>query len=254
MKQIPKTIHYIWLGGGAHSPLQERCIESWKRNAPDFEIIRWDESNCDVNENPYVSEAYGAKKWAFVSDYFRFKILAQHGGIYMDTDVELHQQIDSLLEHTCFFAFEKQDLVNGAIIGAIPNQPVIQYMIDTYNRDAFIGKDGKHNLTPVPVRITKVLHKQGLKFNGKRQKLSDGIVIYPVNILTLDLGDGKCIAEHHYEFSWSETKASVPYKYYLTKEFFKNGLIVRFVRLLKLLITALGLKPLAKLLHRRLQR
>ena len=86
---IPKQISYCWFG---HNPLPkkvEKCIESWKKHCPDYEIIRWDESNYDVTKNQYIREAYEAKKWAFVSDYARLDVIYQYGGIYLDMDVEL---------------------------------------------------------------------------------------------------------------------------------------------------------------------
>ena len=92
---IPKVIHYCWFGGNEMSALEKKCIESWKTQCPDYEIIRWDETNYDVTKNLYMQQAYAAKKWAFVSDYARLDILYQHGGFYLDTDVELLQSLDA---------------------------------------------------------------------------------------------------------------------------------------------------------------
>ena len=80
---IPKVIHYCWFGGNEMSALEKKCIESWKMQCPDYEIIRWDETNYDVTKNLYMQQAYAAKKWAFVSDYARLDILYQHGGFYL---------------------------------------------------------------------------------------------------------------------------------------------------------------------------
>ena len=76
---IPKKIHYCWFGEKPLPELARLCIESWRKFLPDYEIIRWDESNYDVNKISYISEAYAAKKYAFVSDYARFDILYQYG-------------------------------------------------------------------------------------------------------------------------------------------------------------------------------
>ena len=97
---IPKVIHYCWFGGNEMSELEKKCIESWKTQCPDYEIIRWDETNYDVTKNLYMQQAYAAKKWAFVSDYARLDILYQHGGIYLDTDVELLQSLNTLRSHS----------------------------------------------------------------------------------------------------------------------------------------------------------
>ena len=80
---IPKTIHFCWFGGNPLGAEELRCIESWKRFFPDYRIVRWDESNFDVNCCKYVAQAYSAGKWAFVSDYARFAILYEQGGLYL---------------------------------------------------------------------------------------------------------------------------------------------------------------------------
>ena len=94
---IPKIIHYCWFGNREKSELIQKCMDSWKKYAPDFEIMEWNESNCDIHTNRYVEEAYEKKQYAFVSDYFRLKALYDHGGVYMDTDMELHQPLESFL-------------------------------------------------------------------------------------------------------------------------------------------------------------
>ena len=39
LPQIPKIIHYCWFGNGDKSELIKSCIKSWKKFAPDFEIM-----------------------------------------------------------------------------------------------------------------------------------------------------------------------------------------------------------------------
>lgn len=93
---IPKVINFCWFGHGKYPDIVEKCIDSWKRNCPDYEIKLWNESNYDVRKNQYVQEAYENKKWAFVSDYARLDILYEFGGFYLDTDVELVKSLDEL--------------------------------------------------------------------------------------------------------------------------------------------------------------
>ena len=92
---IPKKIHYCWFGGNPLPTIAKKCMESWQKFCPDYEVICWDEINCDININQFVRQAYDAKKWAFVSDYFRLKIVEEHGGIYLDIDVELLKPLDA---------------------------------------------------------------------------------------------------------------------------------------------------------------
>ena len=103
---IPKVIHYCWFG---RNPLPKDaiiCINSWKKNLPDFEIKEWNEDNFDVNMIPYTAEAYAAKKYAFVSDFARFWILYKHGGLYFDTDVEVIKPLDDIIARGNFMAYE----------------------------------------------------------------------------------------------------------------------------------------------------
>ena len=72
---IPKKIHYCWFGKNELPTKAKKCIASWKKYCPDYEIIEWSEKNFDINCCQYVREAYEAKKYAFVSDYARLYVL-----------------------------------------------------------------------------------------------------------------------------------------------------------------------------------
>ena len=109
---IPKIIHYCWFGGNELPENMRRCMESWKKYCPDYEIRRWDESNYDFNRISYSSEAYQVQKWGFVTDAIRLDVVYRYGGIYLDTDVELLKPLDDLLEHSAFFGFEGGRQVN----------------------------------------------------------------------------------------------------------------------------------------------
>ena len=100
---IPKVIHYCWFGGNPLPNIAVKCINSWKKYFPDYEIIEWNESNFDLFSCDYCREAYDAKKWAFVSDYARFKILYEHGGVYFDTDVEVIKSMDDIYTERCIY-------------------------------------------------------------------------------------------------------------------------------------------------------
>lgn len=104
--RIPKVIHYCWFGGNPLPSLAEKCIASWRKYLPDYEIKRWDESNFDVNIIPYTKQAYEAKKYAFVSDYARFWILYNYGGLYFDTDVEVIRSMDDIIAAGPFMGCE----------------------------------------------------------------------------------------------------------------------------------------------------
>lgn len=130
---IRKCIHYIWFGKGEKNERVQKCIESWHKYLPDYEIIEWNEDNFDINFNDFTKQAYDNKKWAYVSDVARFWILYNEGGIYMDTDVEIYKPIDEFLDQEGFIGFEDIHYLSTALIGAEKNNPVIKYLLDYYN-------------------------------------------------------------------------------------------------------------------------
>lgn len=124
---IPRIIHYCWFGKSKKTQLIEKCIGSWRRYCPDYEIVEWNEDNFDINMTTYTKEAYSVKKWAFVSDYVRLYAVFSRGGIYLDTDVELLQPIDSLLENKAWFVFQNSiAIATGLGFGAEKNNSYIK--------------------------------------------------------------------------------------------------------------------------------
>ncbi len=110
-KSIPKIIHYCWFGGKPLPKMANKCIASLKKYLPDYEIKQWDESNFDVNIIPYTQQAYEAKKYAFVSDYARFWILYNYGGLYFDTDVKVIKSMEDRIMIEVAVALEGKDPV-----------------------------------------------------------------------------------------------------------------------------------------------
>lgn len=209
---MKKTIHYCWFGKNKKSKLIKKCIDSWKKYCPNYEIKEWNEDNFDINCCQYVKEAYENKKWAFVSDYCRFFILYNYGGIYLDTDVEIIKPIDDLPD--TFAGFENDRIIaSGLIRGANPGDEVCKKMLESYQNDKFILDDGTQNLVTVCERETSLLVSLGLKLDGAMQTLSDGSVMFPVEYFcpfstktrTLNVTD-KTYSIHHYAGSWLTKK------------------------------------------------
>jgi hypothetical protein len=208
-RKIPKTIHYCWFGG---SPIPDQFLEymkSWKKYCPDYEIVRWDESNYDYKKNEYMYEAYKQKKWGFVPDYARLDIINTYGGVYLDTDVELVRSIDDLLCDEAFCGFESGGfLANGLGFGAEAGFPHIEGQMEAYGKLSFVNPDGSLNMTPGPRYQSEYFRSKGVRLDNSLQKL-DGITLYPSDVLA-PLGfynetphlTGNTYSIHHYAATW----------------------------------------------------
>ena len=170
---IPKIIHYCWFGHGKLNEKAQKCIASWKKYCPDYQIIEWNEDNYDVTQNEYTAYLYQEKKFAFLSDYVRLQKVYECGGIYFDVDVEVIRTFDTLLQESAFFGFETDDFVNtGLGFGAEKGNPIVEKMLDEY----LPYLDGKHGYKGCPQLNTKALEHFGFQRNGTLQKLQYGTV------------------------------------------------------------------------------
>ena len=151
---IPKIIHYCWFGKNKYPAIVQKCVASWHKYCPDYEIKLWNEDNYDVKKNMYMIEAYKNKKWAFVSDFARLDIIYKEGGIYLDADVELVRSLDDLLEEKCFVAGDGMGINTGLGFGAEKEHTVVKEMLDLYEGKHFITA-GVPDLTPCTVLNTK---------------------------------------------------------------------------------------------------
>ncbi|MBS5147586.1 MAG: glycosyl transferase [Clostridiaceae bacterium] len=205
---IPKQIHYIWFGGNELPDDALQCMESWQKYCPEYEVIRWDESNFDVSINRYVEEAYESKKWAFVSDYVRLWALVNYGGIYMDTDVELTAPIDQFLTHRAFSGFESNKSIPTGIMGCEKDFPLFQALLDDYSTRSFIQDDGSFDLTTNVIAITEACLSRGLVLNNEYQEI-DGLALYPSDWFCPKSHETGAVnitsntrAIHHFSGSW----------------------------------------------------
>ena len=197
---IPKKIHYCWFGRNPKPKLAEKCITSWKKYCPDYEIIEWNEDNFDIAMNSYTRSAYEQKKYAFLTDYARLIIVYDQGGIYFDTDVELIRPIDDLLINQAYFGFEDNDHVNtGLGFGAEKGNIIVKLMQEEY-RELL---DRENSFVGCPVLNTQALLKAGMVLNGKEQDLGDGRV-YPIEYFNpYDDPTGRLnMTENTYSIHW----------------------------------------------------
>ena len=215
--KIPKKIHYCWFGGKPLPELAEKCIASWKSFFPDYEIIRWDESNYDVNKISYTKEAYIAQKYAFVSDYARFDILYHHGGVYFDTDVEIIKDMSAIIESGTFMGceidYKKLCGINSGIgLGANQGGIIFKKILADYKDRHFIKSDGSTDQTTVVDIVTAIFVQHGFDRSKQEiQRIAD-VTIYPPKYFCPRNGffnryklSKDTYSIHHYAASWMST-------------------------------------------------
>lgn len=214
---IPRIIHYCWFG---RNPLPEsaiKCINSWRKFFPEYEIKEWNEDNFDVNIIPYTKEAYSVKKYAFVSDYARFWILYHYGGIYFDTDVEVIKSFDEIIDRGGFMGIEVNgkngnypQVAPGLGLGIEPKHPIYKAIIDYYQDLHYLDENGSPNNITVVKHNTRVLKESGLQPTNELQEVS-GVWIYPKDYFNpLNDNTGKLtITDNTHSIHWY-TKTWLP--------------------------------------------
>lgn len=183
---IPKIIHYCWFGRNPLPKSAQKCIASWRKFFPDYEIKEWNEDNFDVNIIQYTKDAYAAKKYAFVSDYARFWILYHYGGVYFDTDVEVIRRMDDIIEKGAFMGQEtlssgadvKLTIAPGLGIGSEKDNPVYMMLLDEYAGLSFWDDNDRINSYSMIPMVSSLFVDNGLK-GGNEMETVLGITIYP---------------------------------------------------------------------------
>ena len=206
---IPKVINYCWFGNNPLPARDQKCIESWKKFCPDYEIKVWNESNFDLNCCDYVKEAVAKKKWAFVSDFARYWILYNYGGLYFDTDVEIIKPLDEIVDKGAFIGTEHNGGINpGLGIGAESNMEIFRNIIDFYMTEHYILPDGTINSQNIVSYTTRIFKERGWSDNEEIQSI-DGVIVYPPEYfcpMNNDTGKIKITENtysiHHYSASW----------------------------------------------------
>lgn len=244
---IPKVVHYCWFGHNPLPELAQRCIASWKKYLPDYEIKEWNEENFDVNIIPYTAEAYACKKYAFVSDYARFYILYKYGGLYFDTDVEVLRPLDDILRKGPFMGCENDPGTNpnetigvnpGLGLGVNPGFGLYKQILDYYKSIHFIKSNGEIDSDTVVSKTTRILVAEGLKNSSEVQYVA-GVYIYPKVYFcpgekerSTRVYNPLTYSAHHYTASWRDPKFNAKLKNPFWRVIFKfQTAIVKVIRL-----------------------
>lgn len=239
---IPKILHYVWLGENPLTPLAEECLSSWKFAMPDWEIMRWDETNFDIAAAPiYVRQAYEARKYAFVSDYVRLWALEQYGGVYVDTDVKVLKSYEPLLNDTAFIGLEesKAHLPGTCVMGCEAHCQWVRDMLALYNNIEFVQPDGSLDMTTNVDRMGKALITKGFIPSRDAQYIEEyGLRIYthdyfsPITSTRVMRRTKNTYSIHYFAESWRDGKRKRSWReWVITRE-----VVNAFVQVKRLLV------------------
>lgn len=216
--QNPKTIHYIWVGGKPLPRLAKKCIKSWKKYLPDWEIKEWNETNFDIeNSIPFVKQAYEQKKWAFVADYIRTQVLYEHGGVYFDTDMEVLGDVDRFFDKPAFMGKEyegddREMVCAGVVYFSKKHDPFLRKMLDFYEGIKHFNTGLMYSYA-IPKVIARILDgydltvdQDGIEVFGDNIWVYPKDYFYPVNYdWTKEFYSKNTVMIHHYDASWTGT-------------------------------------------------
>ena len=207
---IPKVIHYCWFGRGKLPETAVKCIESWRKYCPDYEIKEWNEDNFSISDHEYAKRAYEEKKYAFVSDYARYYILEENGGIYMDVDVELVKGLDQFMQYELFFGRQDDGNINpGLIMGGEAHNWFLKKALDFYNNIDFDINNLNYNIVKI---TTDILCEIGFGLTDQTEefkniKVFSSKYFCPISYLTGELiMSDETVSIHHFDGSWLTDK------------------------------------------------
>lgn len=205
---IPQTLHYIWLGNDELPQAASAFIEGWARACPGWRIRRWGLEDLRDVKIRFVQEAISVRKWAFASDWLRLHALAQEGGFYLDTDVELRSSLESIRDNDLCMGLEDSGYPQTALIGAIPNHPIIKELLEIYSSRRFIVQDGVYNEVTNNVEFARLFARHGVNVTAlpkeRETETLPRVRFYPVSLLCHPVDDLPNIAIHHETGTWLE--------------------------------------------------
>lgn len=228
IKSIPKIIHYVWMGGAEKSELAVRCINSWKKYMPDYEIIEWNESNFDINSISYTKDAYHQKKWAFVSDAVRTYALKEFGGVYFDTDVELFSAPGNIFaESEVVLGFENKFLLSTGAMATVAHHSIFEQLWNKYETARFINPN---NESTINTKLTFIV----VDYLNRKRLVNGNHLIRKVKILSDEFfsnrGEMPIFAAHYFNGSWKTKTQLTLFQYFVFAFKFRIlGLISHFM-------------------------
>ncbi len=227
-----KYIHYCWFGRKPLPKLAKKCLESWKKYFPDYEIICWNEDNCDFDECEFVKQAYAGKHYAFVADYVRAKALYEKGGIYFDTDMEITKNIEKLLEkYQTFLGVEDTGKVAcGIWYEKYPKGYLPEKLLEKYRSYKNVDFEKRAEFA-IPLLVTEILEPCGFDYRKRQiQNLENEITIFPRDYFypysynrDNNLFTENTAGIHYYDASWLPVKSRI--ENYLVRHYGRSNAI-----------------------------
>ena len=206
--RIPKIIHYCWFGNNEKPDLIKKCIASWKKYLPDYELKEWNDKDLADCENQYVKEACKEKKWAFVSDYFRLYALYNYGGIYLDTDNEIFKSLDVFLDLDFFTSYQEYKTPPKpftALFGAKKGCKIVKELLSEYDNLSFYDENGDISFYTNTDRVEAYFMR---KYNiappynpNQKIELEKNVIIFPSTYFC-KYDEDISYAVHHFNGSW----------------------------------------------------
>ena len=227
MTRIPKRLHYVWIGNDEKPEIFHKCLKSWQEKMPDYEIVEINEKNFDlkkhIEKNSFLRECYKRNLWAYIADYVRIHYLYEHGGIYLDTDMEIVKDFSPLFENEnveFFTGYESDDGIGMGLFGVAAKSEFLKKMINFYDNEIYASP-----LFTLP-QITKYVLKRYFMCDFSKNEIKNnenGIYIYRKEYFYPFLPNQKfsesMIKEDTYAIHWwhHSWKGSRPFLYLKTK-------------------------------------
>lgn len=209
-EQIPKIIHGFWFSGEEKPEVYQRCFNTWSEICPDYDIKEWNLGNYDYKKHPFLKKAIDCKAWAFATDYARLDVVYNHGGFYLDMDVELLKRLDNLLGNDAVFSFSNAVYIDLAVFGAKHHDALVKSIMCLYDDIKEIPnskEEFKKYFQPAFVR--GAFHDAGVIMNGYSQMIENRAFFshdyfMPLDYVTFDKKDigENAISVHYDNFGW----------------------------------------------------
>lgn len=223
---IPKKIHFIWLGAEKLDHTAEKRMKKWVKCHPGFQFILWTDRNrnlsvegleekiVDITNFPSIENEYNrSKNFGEKAHLLKFAILQRDGGVYAEPDCQINRSIEDLLKDKFFTGLAKESIpiigtyshVGHHILGAEANHPLLNQVIAQIKKDfveieeSFAAHTEDSLIYHLYYRTLKPFNDQVVKMRHQNPEL---IKIYPANYFNGSKKEKGIYIDHHHEGKW----------------------------------------------------